>query len=522
MVKQQVILQHRDNISNRQIARNLGINRETVNKYVQEYEKKLEELLTANPEMDPEEIPPDIIEKPKYDVSNRGPRKKTEDATKVIKECLEENRRKRETGRSKQQMKITDIRRYLKDNGYSISYSTVKRIVRKLEDTTHEAFIKQEYDPGRVCEFDWGEVTLDIGGTGFKRYQMAVFTSAYCNYRFAKLYRHQDTAAFQEAHVDFFRFCRGVYHTMTYDNMRVAVKTFVGPSEKEPTDALLQLSAYYGFHFRFCNIRSGNEKGHVERSVDVVRRYAFSEPGSDQFESLEAANSHLLEKCVRENSEPLSDDRIPQECFIEEKNVLMVMPPPMPCFVHRRNCKVNKYSTICVNNSHYSVPDKYTGKRVDVRIFTDKIQVLYEGKAVASHERSIRTGSWSIDINHYLRTFRKKPGAIAHSTALRQADTQLKEIYDKYFTTNPKGFIDLLDLIETYGTEKILEALKKVSNMTVHDINAQKVEVICKTADKNCISEPKKDRLSEKSKATLIQYDTLRQLQKEASRKAVL
>jgi transcriptional regulator with XRE-family HTH domain len=31
---------------------------------------------------------------------------------------------------------------------------------------------------------------------------------------------------------------------------------------------LLQLSIYYGFQFRFCNVRSGNEKPHVERTVD--------------------------------------------------------------------------------------------------------------------------------------------------------------------------------------------------------------------------------------------------------------
>lgn len=54
--------------------------------------------------------------------------------------------------------------------------------------------------------------------------------------------------------------------------MKVAVKRFVGRQEKEPTEALLKLSTYYGFAFRFCN---GNEKGHVERSVEYIRRKAF-------------------------------------------------------------------------------------------------------------------------------------------------------------------------------------------------------------------------------------------------------
>ncbi|MGI5876234.1 MAG: hypothetical protein ACOX6X_05385 [Dethiobacteria bacterium] len=48
---------------------------------------------------------------------------------------------------------------------------------------------------------------------------------------------------------------------MVYDNTRVVVKKFVGPSEKEPTEALIKLSLYYGFNYRFCNVQAGWEKG---------------------------------------------------------------------------------------------------------------------------------------------------------------------------------------------------------------------------------------------------------------------
>ena len=70
---------------------------------------------------------------------------------------------------------------------------------------------------------------------------------------------------------------------MVYDNMKVAVKSFVG-TEKKPTEALLDLSSFYGFEYRFCNARSGNEKGNVEESVKVVRKEVFSV--CDKFSSL--------------------------------------------------------------------------------------------------------------------------------------------------------------------------------------------------------------------------------------------
>ena len=88
---------------------------------------------------------------------------------------------------------------------------------------------------------------------GYQKYQMAVFASAYGNFRYAKLYLTQDTAAFQESHADFFAYSHGAFQTMVYDNMRVAVRKFVGLTEKEPTTALTELAIYYGFNVNFLD-----------------------------------------------------------------------------------------------------------------------------------------------------------------------------------------------------------------------------------------------------------------------------
>ena len=514
--KQKIILRHRDGDSNRQIAADLDIDKNTVNKYVNEYEEAMAKLLASDSEASAEQLPPEILIKPKYDVSNRGRRESTEEAITAIKECLDENTRRRQTGRSKQQMRKIEIYDYLKKRGYKISYSTVKRVIADIKKESEEAYIKQEYKPGVQTEFDWGEVTLDIGGTGYMRYQMAVFSSAYGNHRFARLYRTQDTAAFQESHVDYFAFCGGVFHTVVYDNMKVAVKTFVGPSEKEPTDALLEMSIYYGFDFRFCNVRRGNEKSHVERSVDVVRHFAFTEPGDDCFETLEAANEHLLKKCMEKNASPLSDNRIPDECFIEEKANLMPLPPKMPCFIKRVNLKVDKFSTVTANRVHYSVPDKYVGKRLDARIYTGFVEIYDGSEKVARHERHYGRGEYVIDIFHYLKTLKRKPGALSQSTALLQADTRIKNIYETYYTDNAKEFLPVLELIDELGVETVEKAINRLSEIVINDYSADKIRLIYEHEFNTELPQDKPygtDKLSEKSRQTLTQYDMLRDLQ---------
>ena len=56
VTKQRIILAHIDGMSNRAIANLLHMSKDTVNKYVNEYDEKRAQLLLANPDMDTSEI----------------------------------------------------------------------------------------------------------------------------------------------------------------------------------------------------------------------------------------------------------------------------------------------------------------------------------------------------------------------------------------------------------------------------------------------------------------------------------
>lgn len=99
--KQQIILKHIDGLSNREIAKILHISKDTVNKYISEYRQQKEALLLANPQTDCNEIIQSIVEKPKYNASTRKPIKVTDDVLEIIEECLEANRVRRSSGRTK-------------------------------------------------------------------------------------------------------------------------------------------------------------------------------------------------------------------------------------------------------------------------------------------------------------------------------------------------------------------------------------------------------------------------------------
>jgi transposase len=131
------------------------------------------------------------------------------------------------------------------------------------------------------------------------------------------------TEAFLDTHASFFAEAGGIYKEMVYDNARVQVSRFVGRSEKEPTEALLKLSIYYGF--RFTNTYQAHEKGHVERSVEYLRRKIFSK--RDTFSSVEEARQYFKRELERLNARPRKDVKSAREVLQEERGYLLPLPP---------------------------------------------------------------------------------------------------------------------------------------------------------------------------------------------------
>lgn len=161
--KEQILHYHRiDGLSLREISRRVGLNRKTVTRYIREYES----LSAADPE---DGVNLCLASRPKYGTHAVNRTRLTEEVCSEIEYWLQENSRRRQTGMRKQCLKRQDIHRVLIEKGYSISYSSVcKYIQHRKEEKSRkpkDVFIKQFYEPGAECEFDWGEVKLRINGS---------------------------------------------------------------------------------------------------------------------------------------------------------------------------------------------------------------------------------------------------------------------------------------------------------------------------------------------------------------------
>lgn len=472
--KQEIILKsHREGKSQRTISKELGISRKTVKKYIAEFETRLR---SGSPPQ--EAMTRYLSDPPTYHREKREKLKLTLEVQRAIDGLLAANEEKKRQGLRKQLLKKCDIHGLLQEQGIAIGYTTVCNYIKEKQGGTapKEAYIRQEYVPGAVCEFDWGEIKLYIGGK-LLRFQLAVFTTAYSNYRFAAIYRRQDTLAFMESHVGFFEHLQGVHREMVYDNMRVAVSKFIGRHEKEPTRALLQLRGHYRFGHRFCNSYRGNEKGHVERSVEYIRRKSFGV--KCHFTDLEEATAWLNTKvAVLNDTKQKLTGKTANELLAEERAALLPLPTRLLCSDQIR-LRVDKYATVSYRTNRYSVPDNLVGEFVQVKIMSHELWFYHEDQKVATHHRSYHRHGWTIKIDHYLDTFKRKPGALAGSMALASSG-YLKELYETHFMEEPRNFIDLLDYCRRQGItdEKLGQAVGQLTKSTIKRPTTEKIKAL--------------------------------------------
>jgi hypothetical protein len=132
------------------------------------------------------------------------------------------------------------------------------------------------------------------------------------------------------------------------------------------------------------------------------------------------------------------------------------------------SCRVDTKARVCVRQSYYSVPARYAGRRLEVRLGATGIRVLDAGKVIATHTRSLHKGTEDLVLDHYLEVLTRKPGALAGSTALVAARGS------GGFTTEHQRFWDSArsELGDGPGTRALIGVLLLHRTLPAHAVAA--------------------------------------------------
>ncbi len=98
-------------------------------------------------------------------------------------------------------------------------------------------------------------------------------------------------------------------------------------------------------------------------------------------------------------------------------------PLPVEAFDPARlvQARVDNRARVSVRQCYYSVPARYAGRRLPVRLSATTVEVLDGAKVVARHDRAAGRYLEVLALDHYLEVLTRKPGALPGATALAQA-----------------------------------------------------------------------------------------------------
>jgi transposase len=435
--------------SNRQIAKDLGINRKTVARYWNAFQKAHKAFNSGKPltAKEIEDLTDQIVNQ-SYQSGSRQKRKLTPEVLRRIAEILEDEEKKTEIlGKNhKQKLSCSQIHQMLLEEGVDIGLTTVTNAIRGLKEA-REVFIKQDYEFGARLEYDFGEVKLVINNKVTTCY-LAVFGCPASGFRWAYLYTKQDQKVFLDSHVRFFAMMGGCWKELVYDNMKNVVSRFIGRNEKELNEKLLNLALYYQFEINVTNCFSGHEKGYVESAVKKIRNAVFAK--KYQFESLDEAADFLEQELIKLNrNSAIEEEKQTLTKFAVDYELAEVL-----------IATVDKYSLIRVENNYYSVPDYLSKKKVVVKNYLNRIVIYSNNEFVCEHKKVNGEKEFKLEFSHFLKTLRRKPGALKNSLVLKQHPT-LQTIYQTYFKTKPKEFIEKLLELKDEPLEQVVAKLQE-------------------------------------------------------------
>lgn len=158
---------------------------------------------------------------------------------------------------------------------HPVAESTVRRYVRKQKLAMglkgREVFVPQTDHWGQEAQVDWYEAQAVLGGET-KKLQIFAMRSMASGGAFHRAYTNATQQAFLEAHELAFAYFGGVFATLRYDNLKLAVKKILRGYQREETARMLAFRSHWGFQSEYCNPARGNEKGGVESEVGWFRR----------------------------------------------------------------------------------------------------------------------------------------------------------------------------------------------------------------------------------------------------------
>lgn len=341
---------HRSGLTQRAIARKLGISRNTVKKYIEAPESCLK-------------IPKSYQRKSILDPYHG-----------TIKAWLDED----------EYYTATWIYDRLVNQGYTGSYETVKRKVGTLKKRKQKiAYMRFETQPGHQAQVDFGEFQVELPDGSIKKLYLFSMILGYSRKIYTEFIEKCDMPNFLDCHIHAFEYFKGVPDQILYDRMK---NVYIGKlaGKRKFNSTLIGFAVHCGFIPKVAPAYAAWVKGKVERPYTFIREGFWRGYG---YVNTTRANKDLWSWTLKkdERIHGTTREKISVR-FEREKPHLNPLPHQQFDTSYRIYRKVYKDCTVHFEGNRYVLPHRLVGEQVILRLKEDQLRIFENNHLVVVYD----------------------------------------------------------------------------------------------------------------------------------------
>lgn len=281
--------------------------------------------------------------------------------------------------------------------------------------------------PGHTMQVDWAGTRMSlVDPVTQKATAVSVFVASlpYSGMVFAYGCLDERQLAWCQAHRRAFEYFGGVSQVIVPDNASTASNR-ISKTEaaREVNREYAEFLEYYRTAAVPTRSAAPRDKGHVEAGVKVVTNWVIHFLADRRFADLDELNDAVGQQvgAINERTPFRGEPRSRRAWFDEaEAGELLDLPAQPWRPVVWRKAKVNRDWHIQIESIKYSVPHRFAGTSVDVRIIGSQLSVLAEGEVIATHQQGAVRNSYVTNTAHAPAHYEQMRGLWTRGYFLRQ------------------------------------------------------------------------------------------------------
>jgi transposase len=284
-----------------------------------------------------------------------------------------------------------------------VSYSRFSHVLSERSKPIVVPSLRLDHEPAQRVQIDFadGPLLKDPKTGAMRKTQLFCAVLPFSSYTYAEIVFDQKLTTFIGCHQRMWAFFGGVTPYVIVDNLKSGVKQ-AHRYDPDVNPTYCDFGNHCGFAVLPARPFTPRDKACIEAAIGVLQKTFYQQIRNDFFYDINQINTSLRRFLDELNSSIMKDHGVSrQDRFETERPLLLPLKGDGYELLEWRTAKVHPDSCVQVDKCLYSVPFRYIGQKVRVKMSPHTIEVFNSDlSSIACHRRLFGVGASSVLEDH--------------------------------------------------------------------------------------------------------------------------